>query len=66
MISDGYFVSDYMEQNHKALTRRHAAFWEAVDRSGLPVPTMLQSEAGLFVWLNLRGFLAEVHPALQP
>eukprot|EP01050_Picozoa_sp_SAG11_P022891 SAG11_NODE_4443_length_1893_cov_1.060758_2_plen_185_part_00 len=59
LLSETAFVDTYMLENRKALARRHAAFWAAAEAHGLPLGRSLPSEAGLFVWLDLREFMPD-------
>ncbi|XP_041025848.1 1-aminocyclopropane-1-carboxylate synthase 1 [Juglans microcarpa x Juglans regia] len=56
MLSDEEFVGNYLEQSSKRLEKRHNAFTKGLAKAGI---TCLKSNAGLFVWMDLRRLLKE-------
>ncbi|KAK6920072.1 Aminotransferase, class I/classII [Dillenia turbinata] len=60
MLSDEKFVARFLEENAKRLAKRHKLFTEGLEEVGI---SCLRSNAGLFVWMDLRGLLRE--PTLE-
>lgn len=56
MLSDEEFVDNFLVENSKRLAQRHARFTKELEKMGI---TCLNSNAGLFVWMDLRKLLKE-------
>nr|ASG81407.1 ACS1 protein [Siraitia grosvenorii] len=56
MLSDEEFVDNFLVENLKRLAKRHSTFTKELEKMGI---TCLDSNAGLFVWMDLRRLLKE-------
>ena len=56
LLSDGDFVANFVAESSRRLKKRHNDFTEGLKELGI---NCLQSNAGLFVWMNLRHLLEE-------
>nr|AEY82446.1 1-aminocyclopropane-1-carboxylate synthase [Momordica charantia] len=56
MLSDEEFVENFLVENSKRLAERHSRFTRELEKMGI---TCLNSNAGLFVWMDLRQLLKE-------
>uniref|UniRef100_A0A5B7ATA4 1-aminocyclopropane-1-carboxylate synthase n=1 Tax=Davidia involucrata TaxID=16924 RepID=A0A5B7ATA4_DAVIN len=56
MLSDEEFVGRFLEESSKRLAKRHSVFTKGLEQVGI---TCLKSNAGLFVWMDLRPLLKE-------
>nr|Q00379.1 RecName: Full=1-aminocyclopropane-1-carboxylate synthase 2; Short=ACC synthase 2; AltName: Full=S-adenosyl-L-methionine methylthioadenosine-lyase [Cucurbita pepo] len=56
MLSDEDFVDKFLAENSKRLGERHARFTKELDKMGI---TCLNSNAGVFVWMDLRRLLKD-------
>uniref|UniRef100_A0A7N2LGK1 Aminotransferase class I/classII large domain-containing protein n=1 Tax=Quercus lobata TaxID=97700 RepID=A0A7N2LGK1_QUELO len=56
MLSDDKFVDDFLKENSERLAKRHSLFTKGLEKVGI---TCLKSNAGLFVWMDLRRLLKE-------
>ncbi|KAK6918318.1 Aminotransferase, class I/classII [Dillenia turbinata] len=59
MLSDKEFVARFLEENAKRLAKRHMLFTKGLEEVGI---SCLRSNAGLFVWMDLRRLLSEPTP----
>ncbi|CAN1237419.1 1-aminocyclopropane-1-carboxylate synthase 1 [Linum grandiflorum] len=57
MLSDEEFVGKFLEESSRRLEERHGRFTKGLERVGI---RCLDSNAGLFVWMDLRHLLKEV------
>nr|POE83755.1 1-aminocyclopropane-1-carboxylate synthase 1 [Quercus suber] len=56
MLSDDEFVDNFLKENSERLAKRHSLFTKGLEKMGI---TCLKSNAGLFVWMDLRRLLKE-------
>ncbi|XP_010559100.1 PREDICTED: 1-aminocyclopropane-1-carboxylate synthase-like protein 1 [Tarenaya hassleriana] len=56
MLSDERFVDDFLARSSKRLARRHGIFTRGLEQTGI---SCLKSNAGLFVWMDLRPMLKD-------
>lgn len=56
MLSDDKFVKSYISESRNRLARRHDMFTNGLAKVGIK---SLESNAGLFFWMDLRRFLKE-------
>ncbi|CAH1419317.1 unnamed protein product [Lactuca virosa] len=56
LLSDEAFVEDFLTENSRRLAKRHKVFTQGLEQDGI---TCLPSNAGLFVWMDLRRLLKE-------
>nr|GMD01645.1 1-aminocyclopropane-1-carboxylate synthase-like [Ipomoea batatas] len=56
MLSDQEFVGNFIKQSSERLRRRHESFTRGLAQVGIET---LESNGGLFVWMNLRNLLKE-------
>ncbi|KAK3160600.1 hypothetical protein QOZ80_1BG0061710 [Eleusine coracana subsp. coracana] len=56
MLADEEFAESYIRTNRERLRARHDHIVAGLARAGVPC---LRSNAGLFVWMDMRGLLAE-------
>ncbi|RDX97635.1 1-aminocyclopropane-1-carboxylate synthase, partial [Mucuna pruriens] len=56
MLSDDEFVERFLKESSTRLAARHSHFTKGLEKVNI---TCLPSNAGLFVWMNLRGLLKE-------
>ncbi|XP_010544767.1 PREDICTED: 1-aminocyclopropane-1-carboxylate synthase-like protein 1 isoform X2 [Tarenaya hassleriana] len=56
LLSDERFVDDFMVQSSKRLANRHGVFTKGLEEMGI---SCLTSNAGLFVWMDLRPMLKD-------
>lgn len=56
MLSDDEFVDNFLKENSERLAKRHSLFTKGLEKVGI---TCLKSNAGLFVWMDLRRLLKE-------
>ncbi|XP_050235830.1 1-aminocyclopropane-1-carboxylate synthase-like [Mercurialis annua] len=56
MLSDDAFVDYFLRESSRRLKKRHVLFTKGLEQVGI---TCLKSNAGLFVWMNLRHLLKE-------
>ncbi|GJN05548.1 hypothetical protein PR202_ga23185 [Eleusine coracana subsp. coracana] len=54
MLADDDFAESYIRTNRERLRARHDHIVAGLDRAGVPC---LRSNAGLFVWMDMRGLL---------
>lgn len=59
MLSDKEFVWKYLTENSKRLRKRHEMFFSGLRLAGI---NCLDSNAGLFYWVDLRHFLQSPNP----
>ncbi|CAK7348821.1 unnamed protein product [Dovyalis caffra] len=56
ILSDEEFVGNFLAESSKRLKKRHSIFTKGLEQVGI---SCLKSNAGLFVWMNLRHLLKE-------
>ncbi|KAL7131687.1 hypothetical protein ABFS83_12G021100 [Erythranthe nasuta] len=56
MLSDEKFAGDYVVENRRRLKNRHAMLVRGLKKTGI---TCLESNAGLFCWVDMRHLLRE-------
>ncbi|KAL0008417.1 hypothetical protein SO802_009919 [Lithocarpus litseifolius] len=56
MLSDDEFVDNFLKESSERLSKRHSLFTKGLEKVGI---TCLKSNAGLFVWMDLRRLLKE-------
>ncbi|XP_041001561.1 1-aminocyclopropane-1-carboxylate synthase 1-like [Juglans microcarpa x Juglans regia] len=56
MLLDEEFVGNFLEESSRRLAKRHEMFIKGLEQAGI---TCLKSNAGLFVWMDLRRLLKE-------
>ncbi|KAL3526919.1 hypothetical protein ACH5RR_011575 [Cinchona calisaya] len=55
MLSDKKFTKNYIHENQRRLKKRHAMLVRGLEEAGI---SCLQSNAGLFCWVNMRHLLS--------
>ncbi|KAK4268831.1 hypothetical protein QN277_022064 [Acacia crassicarpa] len=56
MLNDDEFVDGFLKESSRRLGKRHSVFTKGLEKEGI---SCLPSNAGLFVWMNLRKLLKE-------
>ncbi|KAG5251757.1 hypothetical protein OIU77_024722 [Salix suchowensis] len=56
MLSDEEFVENFLAVSSKRIEKRHSIFTKGLEQIGI---SCLESNAGVFVWMNLRHLLEE-------
>nr|XP_043624475.1 1-aminocyclopropane-1-carboxylate synthase [Erigeron canadensis] len=54
ILSDEVFVESFVRENSRRLSKRHKVFTQGLEKEGI---SCLKSNAGLFVWMDLRRLL---------